>query len=180
MSRVELFRRMATYNQWMNEKLLSASKQLDAEALVADRGAFFGSILATLNHLANSDVIWLKRFSHHPGAHASLDPLRALPMPDPRDLGRFGDLDSLAEHRRWLDLLILDWASSLSEADLDVILPYTNTRGVPGHKAFAGLVLHFFNHQTHHRGQVTTLFSQAGIDVGVTDLLALVPDHAPR
>ncbi len=43
---------------------------------------------------------------------------------------------------------------------------------------FFSLVMHFFNHQAHHRGQVTTLLSQTGIDIGVTDLLALIPDEA--
>ncbi|WP_260618843.1 DinB family protein [Pseudoxanthomonas mexicana] len=45
-------------------------------------------------------------------------------------------------------------------------------------RSVEGLLTHLFNHQTHHRGQVTTLLSQAGVDVGVTDLLALLPDEA--
>ena len=50
--------------------------------------------------------------------------------------------------------------------------------GIPRHKLFGSLVLHLFNHQTHHRGQATTLLYQAGIDVGVTDLVALIPEDA--
>ena len=57
-------------------------------------------------------------------------------------------------------------------------LQYTNTKGIVWRRNFASLVFHFFNHQTHHRGQATTLLSQAGQDVGVTDLLALIPNEA--
>jgi len=175
MQRTDFVCLMATYNQWMNDKLLEAAQSLPYEELVADRGAFFGSILSTLNHLINADTTWLKRFAHHPAGHPALDPLRALPMPDLGDLHRFDDLESFSTQRRWLDARIIDWASSITEPDLDVVLHYANSRGVEADKSFFGLVTHFFNHQTHHRGQVSTLFSQAGVDVGVTDLLALVP-----
>ena len=47
-------------------------------------------------------------------------------------------------------------------------------KGIAASKPFAQVLLHFFNHQTHHRGQVTTLLSQLGKDVGGTDLLLLV------
>lgn len=58
-------------------------------------------------------------------------------------------------------------------------LRYRNTAGEAHAKQFAPALRHFFNHQTHHRGQVTTLFSQLGVDVGVTDLSALIPEWEP-
>lgn len=51
-------------------------------------------------------------------------------------------------------------------------------KGVVSDKDFYSLVMHFFNHQTHHRGQVTTLLSQAGVDVGDTDLVVLIPSES--
>ncbi len=177
MNRTDLVRQMAAYNQWMNDKLLLAAARLDPAVLAADRQAFFGSILRTLNHLVIADTIWLQRFARHPATHAALDPVRALPAPDFADLERFTDLPALAAHRRWLDALIVGWAESVAEPDLDVALHYANSRGVVSDKNFFGLLAHFFNHQTHHRGQVTTLLSQAGVDVGVTDLLALLPEQ---
>ncbi|WP_286803953.1 DinB family protein, partial [Marinobacter sp. UBA2498] len=63
----------------------------------------------------------------------------------------------------------------LTQSDLDFVLSYHNTKGIPANKRYSSLVLHFFNHQAHHRGQVSALLSQAGADVGVTDLLALIP-----
>jgi uncharacterized damage-inducible protein DinB len=169
---------MATYNEWMNDKLLEAAQSLTHDELVADRSAFFGSILATLNHLVIADTIWLKRFANHRAGYLLLEPIRGLPAPDTRDLLRFADLESIAVHRRWLDSIIVEWAQSIAESDLDFVMHYTNSRNEVADKSFFGLIMHFFNHQTHHRGQVTTLLSQAGIDVGVTDLLALVPNRS--
>jgi len=60
------------------------------------------------------------------------------------------------------------------------VLAYDNMKGVPAQRPYASLMLHFFNHQTHHRGQASTLLFQAGQDIGVTDLLALIADVEPR
>ena len=177
MSRTDHIYLMAAYNEWMNAKLYDAAKSLPSEELIADRKAFFGSILGTLNHLVVGDTIWLKRFATHPANYSALDPIRNLPTPTSLDQLLFTDIQSLSEHRRSLDLAITEWARSMSDHDLDHVLNYSNTKGVAANKNFFSLVMHFFNHQTHHRGQVTTLLSQASVDVGVTDLLALVPNE---
>jgi len=82
----------------------------------------------------------------------------------------------LSEKRAKLDLAIVAWTSELTEPDLKMHLTYHNTKGVAFSRVFGSLILHLFNHQTHHRGQVTTLLFQSGVDVGVTDLHALIPD----
>ena len=66
--------------------------------------------------------------------------------------------------------------NELQEIDLSQSLTYTNTKGVSFSKPFSQLLLHLFNHQTHHRGQVTTLLNQMTIDIGETDLLMLIDD----
>ncbi len=173
-NRIEHITLMAEYNQWMNRKVYAAASTLTDAALAVDRQAFFGSIIGTLNHLALGDTVWLKRFAEHP---AGFDALAALSsVATPRDLKAlaFADIRELSAHRAWLDQLIIDWAQSLREPDLDHRLTYHNMRGVGTNKPFFGLLVHFFNHQTHHRGQVTTLLTQAGVDVGDTDLLALI------
>jgi uncharacterized damage-inducible protein DinB len=168
---------LAAYNAWMNAKVYAAAARLSEQDLVADRNAFFGSVLGTLNHIAVADTIWLKRFAQHPAGHAALDPVRSMVMPATLDQLLFTDLAALSVHRNRLDNIINEWAASLSEDDLTHVLEYTNTKGIVGRRKFAGLVLHFFNHQTHHRGQTTTLLHQAGQDVGVTDLLTLVANE---
>jgi uncharacterized damage-inducible protein DinB len=178
MDRKSLVCLLASYNEWMNARVYAAAQHLSSDDLVADRGAFFGSILKTLNHLVIADTIWLKRFANHPAGHAALEPMRLVPVPDTADLLRFDDLQSLAAHRSRLDGLTIDWACSINEPDLDYVMNYTNSRGDVSDKNYFALVMHFFNHQTHHRGQITTLLSQSGVDVGVTDLLALVPNRS--
>lgn len=179
MSMKEHFELLATYNETMNAKVYSAAGRLGVDELARDRGAFFGSILGTLNHLVVADTIWLKRFAAHPSCRAALGDVVSLASPQSLDQMLFQDFGELAERRVWLDQLIVSWVSDLADADLDTVLSYHNTRGIPASKQLSGLILHFFNHQTHHRGQASTLLSQAGEDIGVTDLLVLVPNEGP-
>lgn len=169
--------RMADYNRWMNDKVYAAAARLPTEALAANRGAFFGSILGTLNHLMVADLIWLRRFALPPTRPAVLDRLAEWPVPTALDQILYPEFAQLGERRLALDALICDWASALTEADLDCAFDYRNTRGVAARRHFGSVVFHLFNHQTHHRGQVTTLLTQAGADVGPTDLLLLIPDE---
>lgn len=172
---IEHIHRMAAYNAWMNTSVYQAASQLSDAQLMAGRGAFFGSIFGTLHHIAVADRIWLSRFAEHPAGHRALDPIRALPRPATLDAVVAADFASLRAHRAELDAIISDWAGELDHEDLVHVLRHANTKGQVFNRQFAGLVMHFFNHQTHHRGQASTLLSQAGVDVGVTDLLALVP-----
>ncbi|HYM85641.1 MAG TPA: DinB family protein [Pseudoxanthomonas sp.] len=176
----EYVRMMAAYNRWMNDKLYAAAARLTSEQLAADRGAFFGSVLGTLNHLVVADLIWLNRFAALPSGAQVLAALREAPMPSALDEMLFADFARLRERRAWLDDVIESWSGALGDGDLDQVLEYANTRGQRFRKRLSGVVMHFFNHQTHHRGQVTTLLSQAGIDVGETDLRALIPDEVAQ
>jgi uncharacterized damage-inducible protein DinB/quercetin dioxygenase-like cupin family protein len=166
-------RRMAAYNRWMNEKAYAAAARLAPEELSRDRGAFFRSILGTLNHLCVADTIWLKRFAGLDSQPVALSAVADLPQPRGLDEILFDELAGLQQRRRWLDEAILGWAHDMTEEKLATTLKYASLRGAPFEKPLDELVLHFFNHQTHHRGQATTLLMQAGQDVGVTDLLAM-------
>lgn len=173
------FELMAFYNQWMNAKVYDAARKLTTAELIAERGAFFGSIFGTLNHVVVADTIWLKRFATHPASSArALAVMIDLPTPERLDQVMFDDLEGLKAHRRWLDTVIINWVGALTDEDLSTTLSYHNTKGVASKRRYSSLIFHFFNHQTHHRGQMSTLFSQAGVDIGVTDLLALIPDEA--
>ena len=81
MSRTDHIVLLVSYNEWMNAKLYDAARSLPRDDLVADRRAFFGSILGTLNHLVVGDSIWLKRFATHPTAYPALAPLQTIPSP---------------------------------------------------------------------------------------------------
>ena len=168
---------MAKYNQWMNQNLYLAAAKIPVEKLKEDKKAFFGSVIGTLNHILVADIIWLKRFSLHPANHVALESARINDSPKSLNQILYGDLEELSQQRIELDNIIINWCNELSEVDLCHHLQYKNMKGQPGVKEFGSLVFHFFNHQTHHRGQVTTLLSQEGVDVGVTDLLMLIPNE---
>lgn len=172
--RIEQLQLLATYNRWMNEKVYEAASRLSHEELARQRGAFFGSILGTLNHLVVADTLWLQRFAAHPRNWPQLAWVSSLPSPGSLDATVFGTLPELGRHRAELDACLLEWIPAIAEQDLDGPLHYANSRGQRQARRFHGVITHVFNHQTHHRGQVTTLLTQAGVDVGVTDLLALV------
>lgn len=169
---------MAEYNRWMNERTFEAAGKLAPAELAADKGAFFGSLLGTLNHIAVADTIWLKRFAQHPAGFAALRPLDEFPRPSSLRDSVAPDLAGLRDYRQRLDGIILRWAAELKPEHLAVKFTYTSTAGAAFTRNFGALLQHFFNHQTHHRGQASTLLFQAGVDVGVTDLVALVPDEA--
>ena len=177
MSPSEHVRLMASYNAWMNTKLYQAAGKLSAEELSRDRGAFFRSIIGTLNHILVGDTLWLKRFAKHPASYPELQVVSDLPHPVSLDEILFTDLGDLTRRRELLDGAITNWANAVTDVDLQHVLHYANSKGVVADKRCYGLVMHFFNHQTHHRGQATTLLSQAGVDVGVTDLLMLIPNQ---
>ena len=170
------FVRLAGYNRWMNTRLYAAASPLGENALRADRGAFFGSIFDTLHHIWQADVIWLKRFAGHPSRHAALEPVRDMPHPYTWKRPPHADFVALHAARETLDEVIVAFCGQLQADDLDAAIDYANRAGTRFHKRFAALLLHCFNHQAHHRGQVTTLLHQAGIDMGSTDLVALVED----
>ncbi|WP_304640706.1 DinB family protein [Pseudomonas sp.] len=166
---------MAKYNRWMNERVYEAAASLPESAVVADMKAFFGSIFGTLNHIAVADTIWLHRFSQQDPSFPSLKVLSELPHPASLRQALAEDLSGLREYRSRLDNIIEQWAAELTADRLSGDISYANTAGVTFRRNLGALVQHFFNHQTHHRGQVSTLLFQCGVDVGVTDLLALIP-----
>lgn len=172
----EYVKQMAVYNQWMNAKVFAAAGELSPDALIVDRKAFFGSIIGTLNHIVVGDTLWLKRFATHPSRFVSLEPIRALERPSALGQILFSKLEDLLARRKMIDTVVLRWADELTDTDLSHVLTYTRMAGANARKPLSSLLVHFFNHQTHHRGQVTTLLSQAGSDVGETDVLALMPD----
>lgn len=152
-------RLMAAYNGWMNLRLYAACASIADDERKRDRGAFFKSIHGTLNHLLYGDRSWMSRFLG-----------RDLGWKGPAD-ELYADFGELRRAREELDRVIVQCAAGITPAWLSEDFTYTSK--IDGRrrtlKAWV-LVSHMFNHQTHHRGQLTTLLSQPGIDPGVTDL----------
>ena len=159
---VEYCQVLARYNRWMNERLYAAAAECSDEDRKRDRGAFFGSIHHTLNHVLWGDRVWLGRFTGAPCTVA------------PYGTGMYGDFDELARERERTDTEMLAWAGSLKPDWLATTLEYRGSadgrlRELPAWIAAVQL----FQHAAHHRGQLTTLLKQSGKDIGVTDLQGL-------
>lgn len=166
---------MGRYNQWMNENLHEVLAALPHDELVRDRGVFFGSLLGTCNHLLVGDTIWLQRFAAHPAGFSSLLPVTRLPQPSSLRQIIHSEFAELRKGRQEMDEVILDFVDEVREKDYEQVLSYSNTRNEQFNRQFGFLVQHMFNHQTHHRGQLTALLSQMELDYGVTDLLVKIP-----
>ena len=158
---------LAAYNRWMNERLYACCAGLTDAERKRDRGAFFRSIHGTLNHLLLADRMWLGRLTATPFAVASLD----------QEL--YADFEELRRERERTDREIASFVSELQPARFEGTLSYTSfVNPAPREYPFWVALTHFFNHQAHHRGQLTTLLMQAGVDPGVTDLIWL-PELQP-
>lgn len=137
------FMMFAAYNGWANQRIYDAAANLTEEEFRRDTGAFFKSVMGTLNHLVATDRIWMKRFTGEGDAPSQLD---AILHED------FGKLRAVREAE---DARILAWIDSLSDKELAGRFSYmtvTDMRTIS--QRLAPALAHFFNHQTHHRGQV--------------------------
>ena len=153
---------LAEYNQWMNNKLYDVCEKLPDRERKLDRGAFFKSIHGTLNHLLVADKVWLGRFENEPFIVDGLDQIL------------FENFIELRQERQVTDHRINQWVASLTEDILNQPFHFkTIVNPINRTCTLWMAVTHFFNHQTHHRGQLTTLLNQCNADSGVTDLLYL-------
>jgi uncharacterized damage-inducible protein DinB len=153
----------------MNDRLYAVAGNLTDAERKQDRGAFFGSIHRTLNHLLLGDRVWMGRFTGTALKDGELGPggIRSL------DQELYADFDELRRERVTMDDEIDGFIATLTEEKLGGNLRYLR-HGVPNEFPLWHAVAHLFNHQAHHRGQVTTLLMQAGHDPGVTDLVAML------
>lgn len=108
----------------MNENLFAAAAQLNEHDLRQDKGAFFGSVLGTLNHIMVGDILWLKRFAADPEKFRSLDTIRETKIPEALDVQLFDDLASLHAARQILDADIIGFCDEISDEQLAEKLDY--------------------------------------------------------
>lgn len=157
---------MAAYNRWQNENLFGAADALSEADRKQDRGAFFGSIHGTLSHILWADEFWMGRFAGRPGPTTPFDKSR----------DHHHGWEQMRAARRVLDAEIVAWAEALDPAWLTQ-LPARSSRGNETRepRTLAFLVVHMFNHQTHHRGQVHAMLTAAGARPTDTDLLKMEP-----
>ncbi len=150
---------MAEYNRWMNERLYELCASLPDEERKRDRGAFFKSIHGTFEHVLWGDRMWLGRFN------GKTYPFAPIGQP------LFEQFEDLRAARAEMDAEIAAWAGGTTAEWLAEPMTWTSKLyGFTQTQPRWILITQMFNHQTHHRGQITTLLKQIGIDPGITDV----------
>jgi uncharacterized damage-inducible protein DinB len=157
---------MARYNRWQNQSIYAACAKLNDDTRKRNMGAFFKSIHNTLNHLLVGDRLWLSRFDGEPSGITALD----------QEL--YNNFEELTQQRKWTDDRLDRLVSKLTQARIESLITFGRLTGDKGELTLPLEIclMQYFNHGTHHRGQVTTLLMQCGIDPGVTDLPMLPKD----
>jgi uncharacterized damage-inducible protein DinB len=154
------YRMFAHYNAWANHRLYGAAARLSVEQYRADRGAFFKSIHGTLNHLLATDRIWMMRFTGEGGAPARLDTIL---------FETFGELRAAREAE---DLRIVNFVESLDDARIAGTIKYRRLSSPEQfEQQLAAALAHWFNHQTHHRGQIHAMLTGLVGEAPELDLL---------
>lgn len=150
----------AKYNKWMNGHFYMLCDTISDEERKRDAGAFFKSIHGTLNHILLGDRLWMSRFQNTEFNIKSLG----------QEL--YSDFDELKKQRAITDNEICSYIDGLTEELLNWPITFRSKVKQSEHTyILRDCVLHFFQHQIHHRGQVSTLISQLGIDIDVTDMM---------
>lgn len=154
------FKMMALYNAWANTRLYEAAAAIDAEAYHAPRGAYFGSLHRTLNHILVGDRIWMRRFTGEGDAPTRLDAVL------------YDEIVRLRAAREQEDAQIVSFIEGLEEVVLGGLFTYrTITNPTDITQPLSPALAHFFNHQTHHRGQAHCLLTQITGDAPSLDLI---------
>ncbi len=153
--------RMARYNRWQNESLYTVADALADEERRRQRGAFFGSIHATFNHILWADRLWISRFTDVPEPQGGI----------PESVSLYADWEPLKQARAEFDATIVEWADRLDSVWLAGDLTwYAGAAKKEMLQPKWLLVTQMFNHATHDRGQVHCLLTQAGLRPHATDL----------
>jgi uncharacterized damage-inducible protein DinB len=155
------FAMLAGYNAWANGRVYDGAAQLSDPEYRADRGAFFKSMHGTLNHLLVADRLWMRRFTGEGDAPSRLDAIL------------FEEFLELRAAREAEDARIVAYIDSLTPERIAAKFRYstiTNPRDIE--QPLGPALTHFFNHQTHHRGQAHAILTGLGREGPVLDLLA--------
>ena len=156
------FQMLARYNRIANERLYECCARLEDFEYRRPRQGSFGSIHGLLNHVLLGDRIWMARFK---GGGENTPPLNTI---------LFVGFSALQQARAEEDARIAGFFGRLDESFLRRSLAYTNNQGRPYVENAAVAVSHFFNHQTHHRGQVHVMLSQTAVTPPSLDLHRIV------
>lgn len=160
----------------MNRQLMDCCLALSSDILEKETSSYFSNIISYWNHIIFGDLILLGRLASNEVAQLRLEDFSKLPSPkSPQDIYH-NQLSDIVSLRQQVDELIIRYCVNLTDEDCEKFITYTTTEGDSITKAVADVTQHIFNHQTHHRGQLTCVLSQFGVSYGCMDLPVIVSE----
>jgi len=146
------------YNEWANARIFSSAAELEKGELTAGRGSSFSSIRDTLSHIATSEWVWLRRW-------------RGESPPGPPEWGSLMEAGGLRDELGRVERHRAEFFAALSDTDLLRPFSYRNLKGEAFTQPLLDSLVHVVNHSTYHRGQIATMYRQAGHAAPATDLI---------
>lgn len=170
-----IFQTLAMYNRSVNQSMIDLLGPMPREQVMMDTKAFFHSIFETFMHNLNTDLVWLRRFE---GIYPNIKCLRgnAILALEDRQIRKNaeGDFRNIFEIRRHIDALIEEFIHEITDQDLIRAIQYKNIRGVLMEKLLWQALLHWFLHQTHHRGNISVMLDMLGVNNDYSSLISRV------
>jgi uncharacterized damage-inducible protein DinB len=170
-----LFQAFGRYNGSVNRSILEIVEPLKKEQVMMETKAYYPSIFETLLHIFIADLNWLKRYRDTFKENKSLNNSNLISSEDKALRKEFeSDYKKLFHYRKQMDDVIVQFVNELDESKLGTVIRYKNYKGEDVEKEIWKTLLHWFNHQTHHRGQVSVLLDMAGVDHDFSSMMTRI------
>ncbi len=170
-----IFQAFARYNGSVNQSVAELLEPLKKEQIMMETRAYYPSIFATCLHNFISDLNWLKRYRDALKENKALNSGKLLSLEERSLRGEFeSDYKRYFQYRKQTDALIIQFVNELEEHQMNLTIRYKNYKGEELEKELWKTLLHWFNHQTHHRGQVSVLLDLIGIDHDYSSVVARI------
>jgi uncharacterized damage-inducible protein DinB len=170
-----LFQALAKYNESVNQSIMELLKPLKKEQVMMETKAYYPSIFATLLHNLIADLNWLRRYRDALKENKALNNGKLLSFEEKSLRLEFeSDHTKFFPYRKQVDELMIQFVNELDESKMHLVIKYKSYKGEEIEKELWKTLLHLFNHQTHHRGQVSVLLDLIGIDHDYSSLVSRI------
>ena len=169
-----IFQALAKYNGSVNQSIIELLKPLDKEKIMMKTKAFYPSIFETLIHNLFADLNWLKRYGGVFKESKALN--HRIASSDQKVLRQEFEADytKLFQYRKEADEVMIQFVNELDETKLNSVIKYKNYKGEDQEQVCWKPLLHWFNHHTHHRGQISVLLDMVGVDNDYSGMLTRI------
>ena len=155
----------AKYNASVNQSILELLEPLKKEQIMMETKAYYPSLFETLLHNLIADLNWLRRYRDAFRENKALSNTRLVSLETKTLRKEFEpDYTKLFQYRKETDDVIIRFVNELDESHFHLVIKYKNYKGEDIEKEAWKTLLHWFNHQTHHRGQISVLLDMVGVD----------------